>query len=213
MQDEPVEATWWSGPRQPTLLDTEWIGVPARELVLVGDGSGPVCGTHVRVVVDEHALWLHYTCSATVIRAEMRHYKDKVWQEDAVEVYLRPPDDSYLYEFQLNAIGTLRDLRVLDAGEADQVFDDSWSCLHIVTEAAISTDGAGQPIGWRAMFGLPWRSFERSRPTQGSPRWQLGAFRIQREPEEFSALGHVRQDEMELHVRGFLRSLSVPPAP
>jgi len=206
---DEVVAIEWPDDGAPTLHHPAWSQLPTRSLVRVADGGPPTWPTYVRLAADHHAIWLRFECPAATILATMHRYKDKVWQEDAVEVYLKPPRDPYLYEFQLSPIGTTRDLRVVDAGHPHQIFDDSWSCRGLVTEASVAEDGHSSPVRWEAMFGLPWAAFGQSAPWNQQDTWRIGLFRIERDPEEFSGLIGVPQGAMELHDPRFLRRLVV----
>lgn len=138
-------------------------------------------------------LWARFECEATAIRATMTRYKDKVWTEGAVEIYLRPDPGGPLFEFQVSPLGTCRDLRVADPGGPEQVFDDSWSCAGLVTDARVLRDGGGGIRGWSAVFGIPLSGVAASESdgavaSGGLEGWGLGAFRLEYDPEEFSAL-------------------------
>lgn len=187
------------------LGDELWGGTGPIRLIDARSGLEPVLATEVRLVEATGVLWGRFTCEATDIRATMSRYKDKVWTEGAVEIYLRRGDRGPLFEFQVSPIGTCRDLRVLDPGQANQVFDDSWSSHGLVTEARIRRDDEGDVCGWDAMFGIPLESMEPldRQPDRGS--WKLGAFRLEYQPEEFSALrSHAHSDP---HSADFLCDL------
>jgi cellulose/xylan binding protein with CBM9 domain len=191
----------------PTVDGDCWTAVPSLRLCDVRTGAAPVWPTDVRVAYTETALWLLYTCAAQTVRATMTRYKERVWLEDAVEAYVVAPADPHLYEFQLNPIGTGRDLRVIDPGTPHQRFDDGWSCAGWVTGTAIDRGADRNVRGWRAMMGLPWRSLSPHAPR--SPGWRIGLFRIERDPEEFSGARWLPQHEMELHAPPFLAALTV----
>jgi hypothetical protein len=184
-----------------------WSEVPFLPLCDVRTGAAPVWPTEVRVGHTETALWLHYTCAAWTVRATMTRYKERVWLEDAVEAYVVAPADPHLYEFQLNPIGTGRDLRVTDPGVSQQRFDDGWSCAGWVTQTAIDRGADRNVRTWRAMMGFPWRSLSTQAPR--APGWWIGLFRIERDPEEFSGARWLAQQVMELHAPPFLAALSV----
>lgn len=193
----------------PSLDEGPWLGVGSLDLVEVLSGSPLSWPTSVRVGWTEDALWVRFGCTASTVRATMTRYKDRVWQEDAVEVYLRTPADPYLYEFQLNPIGTARDLRVSRAGDEDQEFDDSWACTGLITTAAIDRGPDRNISGWRAMFGFPWRSFPAPGPHPSG--WQIGLFRIERESAEFGGLRWCRRESLELHDPRLMARLELRP--
>ncbi len=203
---DEVRSTALAG--RPALNTPWWTDITPIPLCAVGTGDTPVWPTEVRVGHTDDALWLHYTCSARTVRATMTRYKERVWLEDAVEAYVAAPGDPNLYEFQVNPIGTARDLRVVDPGARGQRFDDGWSCAGWVTQAAIDRGADRNIAAWRALIGLPWRSLSAAPPGGGG--WRLGLFRIERDPEEFSGLRWFAQERMELHAPEFLARLTVP---
>jgi hypothetical protein len=177
----------------PGLDDPRWADVPTRPLVDARSGSALRMPTTTQVARWGSLLLVRFGATARSIRATMSRYKDKVWQEGAVEVYLRPPGSPRLYEFQVSPIGTTRDLVVHDPGGPAQRFDDSWSCEGLRTEARIRRDARGDASGWDAMFAIPLQSMaEAGAPgaagSADAPGWRLGCFRLEYDPEEFGAL-------------------------
>ncbi len=163
---------------------SEWKRVPCRRLVDARTGDAPYWPTTVKLAATGRGLWIHFACAAGTIIATMTEYKDKVWQEDAVEVYLQPPGDSCMYEFQLSPIGTCRDLRVIRPWSPDRYFDDTWSCDGLETATALHGRDTGACEGWQAMFGIPWRAVGRGAGAE--PGWRIGVYRIERDPLEYS---------------------------
>lgn len=183
--------------------DPRWNNCRTIELKHARAEEQPVRATFVQFVETSDLLWARFHCIATDIQATMSRYKDKVWQEGAVEIYLQPPSDPALYEFQLSPIGTFRDLRVVDPGSSKQSFDDTWNCQHVVLETRINRDQRGDVCSWDGMFGIPWESVQ---PTNGKERrdgWLLGALRLEYQPVEFSALA--TDPLLDPHDRYFLR--------
>ncbi|MFS0911209.1 carbohydrate-binding family 9-like protein [Microbacterium sp. 179-I 3D2 NHS] len=199
--------TWETGPTGWD--DPRWADHPGRSLVDARSGAAPRMPTLVQVAVTPEHLWARFTADAVDIRATLSRYKDKVWQEQAVEIYLRPPGDACLYEFQVSPIGTVRDLRVHDPGGAAQRYDDSWSCLGWVTDARIRRDAGRDVCGWDAVLGIPWSAFGASAPAPDGASWRIGAFRLEWGPDEFSALR--AGGDADAHGDGFLLDMIVEP--
>ncbi|MBI3428888.1 MAG: hypothetical protein HY050_02270 [Actinobacteria bacterium] len=185
--------------------DLRWNNCEVIELRHARANEQPVHATFVQFVDASGLLWVRFHCIAKDIQATMNKYKDKVWKEGAVEIYLQTPSDSVLYEFQLSPIGTFRDLRVLDPGGNDQRFDDTWSCQHVVVEARINRDQRGDVCSWDGMFGIPWESVQPPNEKERRNGWLLGAFRLEYHPVEFSALA--THSLLDAHDRYFLRRI------
>ncbi|MGB3376182.1 MAG: carbohydrate-binding family 9-like protein [Microbacterium sp.] len=173
-------------------------------------GSSPLQSTVVQFFEADGMLWARFECEATTIRATMRRYKDKVWTEGAVEVYLQPAPDGPLYEFQLSPIGTCRDLRVHDPGGSAQAYDDSWSCEGLQTQAWIRRDDRDRIRGWGGVFGIPLANVGSCSDRDNAQAWKIGAFRLEYDPEEFSALRAHPSDDA--HSSTFLRPIRLEPA-
>jgi hypothetical protein len=199
-----VTAARWSSPGQG-IDDPRWSDVPSGRLVDLSGGQ-LVWPTEFRLAWEAERLWVAFACSARSVRATMTRYKDKVWQEDAVEVYVQPPD-GLLCEFQLSPRGVFRDLVVRRPGEPDQEFDDSWCCAGMRTDALIA-DERGLLV-WRAVMGIPWSSVSARGPV--APGWKLGLFRLERDPEELSALCASPAPEVDFHDPRLLADLALAP--
>lgn len=173
-----------------------------RALVLAGSGLPPVWPTTARLTTTEEHVHARFDCRANAVVATMTSYKDKVWMEDAVEMFVWPDGDPYLYEFQLSPAGVCRDLRVADHGGAGQAFDGDWRCHGLDTRASLRKDEEGRLVGWTGDIIVPWAGLGRSGPP-GS--WRVGLFRIHRtDPEEFSALRARPGEPIDFHHNAML---------
>jgi hypothetical protein len=199
-------------PGVPAGLDDDlWKGAPEIALRNARTGGALRMPTTAQVVVSQGAVAARFRCAARSVRVTMSRYKDKVWQEGAVEVYLRPPGDPRLYEFQVNPIGTTRDLVVHNPGTAAQAFDDSWSCAGLRTSARVERDRQGDLTHWEAMFAIPMQAMTGtelgSGQRDGHPAtgWRIGLFRLEYDPEEFGAL--TADADADAHADVFLTDL------
>jgi len=199
-------------PGAPTSLDDDlWAGARAIPLRNARTGLALRMPTTAQVVVAQGVVAVRFRCAARSVRVTMSRYKDKVWQEGAVEVYLRPPGDSRLYEFQVNPIGTTRDLVVHDPGTAAQAFDDSWSCAGLRTSARVERDRQGDLAHWEAMFAIPMQAMAGTELGPGhrgghpGSGWRIGLFRLEYDPEEFGALA--ADADADAHADVFLTDL------
>lgn len=184
-----------------SLDDHRWAGVDRLNLLLVHNGREAAFPTQVALLCTRQHLWVRFDCTADAITATLTRYNDKVWQEDAAEVFLWPPGEGCLYEFQLSPRGIHRDLRVVAPGTSEQSFDDSWQCVGLRTESTIKY-ADGRLRGWHALLGLPVALL--GDPATRDPPL-VGTFRINRNPvEEFSALRWLRDGSVNFHDNGLL---------
>jgi hypothetical protein len=187
------------------LDDPRWATAAALDLVLVENGQAPEFPTCVRLLYTPEQLLVRFECTADAVTATMTRYKDKVWQEDVAEVFIWPPGDEYLYEFQLSPRAVHRDLRVAAHGTADQTFDDSWGCERLHTETAINY-ADGRVRRWYALFGFPVGLLGEPASTEAP---LIGLFRISRNPiEEFSSLRPSPDSQANFHDNRLLVPLT-----
>lgn len=189
MPPDRIEAADLGDGAMPTLDAAVWSAVPAIPLVDARSGARPALATAVRFVVGDGFLAARFDCEATDVVVSMSRYKDKVWQEGAVEVYLQPASGAPLYEFQVSPIGTARDLRVLQPGEEAQSFDDAWSCPGLFAAATIHRDADRNVCGWSAVLGIPFTPIvDDARVGDDPDGWRISALRLEYRPREMSAL-------------------------
>jgi hypothetical protein len=198
-------ASWSAVPHG--IADQAWVSCPARELVNArSENEALRFATQVQFATGGGAIWARFRCVAHDISTTMSRYKDKVWTEGAVEVFLRPPNCSDLYEFQLSPIGTKRDLRVVNPGGADQFYDDTWCCDGFSGEAQILRDERGDVSGWDALIGVPIASIVPESADCGVVGWRVGAFRWEYNPLELSGLSS--HPDLDAHDGHFLAKLA-----
>jgi hypothetical protein len=157
------------------------VGQP-RRLVDARTGGATTWGTRVLVEADEQALRVRFRCAAGAVSAPHRARKDRVWLHDAVEVFVWPLGAGHLLEFQVSPRAVLRDLKVHQPFSAERAFDPSWSAGHVRTDAAVDRRG-GRVRGWRAELEVSWQDLGAA--VDGVA---LGLFRVDRHPEQLSAL-------------------------
>jgi hypothetical protein len=173
-------------PRESAHADLELapalvVGRP-RRLVDARTGSATTWGTRAFVEVSDHGLRVRFRCAARAVSAPHTRRKDRVWLHDAVEVFVWPVGAAHLLEFQVSPRAVLRDLKVHDPFSPARVFDDSWSAAEVRTEAALERR-EGRVCGWRAGLDVSWSDLG-----AGPDAVAVGLFRVDRHPEQLSAL-------------------------
>lgn len=184
------------------LHDPLWAGIPGIELVDVASGRRPRWATTLQVAATPDFLWVRYRCRAAEVLATLTRPKDKVWTEDAVELFLWPDGADSLVELQISPRGVVRDLLVHRPFTEQPTFDDSWCCEGLVSAAEV-LKRPGKIAGWVALFGVPLGQVGR-----GPAGLFLGAFRVDRHPPSFSALRSTPSFE-RFHDRALLLPLGL----
>jgi len=85
-----------------------WEGAPVGGDLLPLAGSGPAQGTTFRVLYDSDALYIGLRAEESrIARVRVAHEDGGyIWEDDSIEVFLRPGDkDRPYYQFAINAVG------------------------------------------------------------------------------------------------------------
>lgn len=128
----------------------------------VVDGSTPSNPTSVQIGVWNQFLFIRFNCISNALNAKLTQPGSPVWEEEAVEVFLQPPETSNIYyEIDLNPLNTLTQLRIYNNGEpgAKRVYrgDDRWRCSGLKTRVLIDgkLNSRGQCKSWVAELAIP----------------------------------------------------------
>ncbi len=140
--------------------------------------------TRARLLWDREYLYFAAELDDVDLFADIVEHDGKLWQNDVLELFLKPADDKPgYYEFHVTAAGTVLDALFPERGKYDGVFkrgvrDDDF---HI--EAKVRLDGTlnqrdDADRGWTVEARLPWFDFLR---TGGRPdvdeKWKIALCR------------------------------------
>jgi hypothetical protein len=152
--------------------------------------------TWVSTCWDESFIHIQFFCEDQEILATLTDRNAKVWQEEAVEVFICPSEDMKVYyEFQVSPLNVVRDVKVLNPNGLQEgcTFQGEWECLELQTNAYKTN------IGWNAEISIPFTGLGCSTPRQGDT-WRINFYRIDRVPrEEYSVWSVTRKDKAEFH--------------
>ena len=123
-------------------------------------GKAPPRPTTVLFGHDDRAIYVAFLCDGQrEPKSQDRQRDGDVWEDDAVEVFLRPPGSEAYHHFALDSAGVQYEARC--AGGIDQGWNGEWQAKTgrtaegWIAEIAIpwSTLGARAEGLWRANFG------------------------------------------------------------
>lgn len=146
-------------------------------------GAKVAVKTDVKVAYDDKNLYFAFTCSDNDIWGQLKKRDDKLWTQEAVEIFIDANRDRKDYiELQVNPLGTIFDSYL----PAYRKNDNSWNCN---MKAAVSVDGTvnkrdDQDKGWTVEVMLPLAdakgkgSYELKLPPKLGERWYVNFFRM-----------------------------------
>lgn len=135
--------------------------------------------TQVKLAYDNDKLYIAWHCRESLltvaqqrmheVRTNVRNRDGDVLNDDSVIVFLRPPGNEAVYEFNLNSAGTLFDAQST-RGDLWKARDASWNAN--AESAAVQEDGY-----WTAELALPWQTFRMKTPPATDTVWEIGLAR------------------------------------
>ena len=152
---------------------------------LNADGGEAPLKTEVRMLYDDDSLYVLFRCEDPEPWATKENWDDKLWEEEAVEVFLQPDPKVPAYaEFQVNPIGAVMDTWC--PKPAAPLPFDSWNLegLRGAPRTSGKKDGGK---GWTCEIGIPWKGLNEKMTTESSApkpgdRWRIGLFRVEAKP-------------------------------
>jgi alpha-galactosidase len=123
---------------------------------------------------------------------------DELWEWDVVEVFLRPPDSSDYFEFEVSPLGQWLDVHVI---KPRQDVDFAWMSHLEVTVQLDELEKA-----WAGVLKIPFEPMLRTvgteRPPEPGDVWGINLFRLAGEPtdREYLAWRPTRTLQPDFHV-------------
>lgn len=148
------------------------------------DGRVPYQKTTVKALYDDTTIYVAFECWDTEIWSTFSERDAKVWQEEAVELFISPPTmfPWQYFEFQLSPGNVLRDLIVTHDSEGGMSLDGDWDCAGVETCVCVrECEGC---YAWSAELGIPIKSLvpEAASRSIAGQTWMANFFRIDRRP-------------------------------
>ena len=149
------------------------------------DGSSPPYQTEAKALYDHAFLYFSFRCRDDNIWATMRTRDQHLWDEEVVEVFLQadPQHSSYI-EFEVNPLGTMLDIYLLDIRKPLRY--ESWNSqkLRWAVQVQGTVDGKDGDKEWTCEIAVPLEDIvtAKSVPPQAGDRWRLNLYRMEQRP-------------------------------
>jgi hypothetical protein len=170
-------------------------GVTLTGFVGIGSTVAAQAQTFVRVTYDDGYLLLHFDCPEPLLdTAQQRRHEflakvtqrdGEVYQDDSVIILLQPPGSRRVYDFTVNALGT-----IADAVDSEP---DLWESRDVSWNSQATARGQIEEKRWLADVTIPWADLG-GRPQVGDT-WGACFGRL--------AKGRKEQSSWNLSARGF----------
>lgn len=160
---------------------TSWVTIPARK-----KGSVDL-STRAKVLYSDKGIYFLIECEDTKMTASLAADFEDLWNEDVVEVFLKPEEDFPVYfEYELSPLG--HELPIMVPNNKGKFF--GWRPWHYDGERKIkkavlvfggeSKEKGAKIEGWRAEFFIP---FDLLKPLGNVPpkpgtKWRGNIYRI-----------------------------------
>ena len=152
------------------------LGEPFDHLMFPWDHQIGKKQEHRQAFRDQETLYVGYECEDHDITATFKNRDDPVYQDDCVEIFIKPSDqrDSYV-GLEMNCLGVLYDYFYPFPKELDKSFDlDGFQLKTSLRGTLKKRDDEGQ--GWSLEVAVPFKNFtrlaDRLPPTAGQ-RWRV----------------------------------------
>ena len=118
--------------------------------------------TEAALLWDDQNLYVQAVAADADLRGRFRRRTDPLWEEDVVELFLKPYEDkSGYYEFEVNPIGTLMALKIDDRKDKKSLAERSaWEpgIASAVQAAGTVNDSSDTDRFYRVILAIPWKS-------------------------------------------------------
>ncbi|BCM88676.1 hypothetical protein IAD21_00517 [Abditibacteriota bacterium] len=194
MQPQPKHYLCFRAPSTPSIdgsLESKaWDAAPWTDEFVDIEGDkkpAPRFKTRVKMLWDEQYFYIGAQIEEPQVWATLTQRDSVIFYDNDFEVFIDPDGDNHnYYEFELNALNTIWDLRLpipyRDGGGAI----NEWDVLDIKT--AIHVDGVLNDArvtdkGWSVEMAIPWRALGEfakcSAPPRDGDQWRVNFSRVE----------------------------------
>ena len=138
----------------------------------------PKSRTVARMLWDDEFLYVHVVAYDVDLRGTLKGQFARLWTEDAVELFLKPPHpDSGYYEFEMSPTNVLLDLQIPVGRHTSYERRASWesrSRLAVAVKGTIERP-ADTDERYRVLMAIPWKNlaYGLNRPPRAGERWRF----------------------------------------
>ena len=173
------------------LSDEAWEAAPwTADFVDIRGGASPVprCRTRVKMLWDEHALYVCAKISEPHVWATLTEKNSVIYQDNDFEIFLDPDGDGLnYYEFEMNALGTIWELTLdkpYSRGGQPTLGTNLPGLRSAVKVQGTLNDPADEDQGWTVEISIPWADLTRylgpmSAPPHPHDVWRIDFSRVE----------------------------------
>jgi len=161
-----------------TLNDPSWEKAERLEFFVPATLEQPASITHAKLLYDDEFLYIGFKCFDDDIRATYRKRDSFTWEEDVVEVFLKPsPEKTEYFEFEFSPIKTIFDAFIPGPDHIHRVVECSkWNCSGIVVETFIDgtlNDTSDIDRYWSMEIAIPFKGLPvlKGKPPATGDKW------------------------------------------
>lgn len=162
-------------------MKATWINIPPRK-----NKGRPGTGTRAKVLYSERGIYFLIECEDTKITSSIQKDNEDLWNQDVVEVFLKPEEDFPLYfEYELSPLGF--ELPLMVPNNKGEFM--GWIPWHYEGERKIQkktyvyggkAENGAAIEGWRSEIFIPFALLKPlgNVPPKTGTRWRANMYRI-----------------------------------
>ena len=168
------------------LKDPPWAAAKSIPFVRNLDGEPSPYPTEAKILYDDKFIYFGFRCVDDNIWATMNQRDEHLWEEEVVEVFLKPSSANTGYiELEVNPLGTLIDIYLVDVRKA--IPYRSWNSEKIAWAVHVdgTVDGKPGDHEWTCEMALPLEDVVPASniPPKEGDRWGLNLYRVEKRPK------------------------------
>jgi len=135
--------------------------------------------TEAMMLWDNQHLYVQAVAADADLRGKFKQRTDPLWEEDVVELFLKPRDDRPgYYEFEVNPIGTVMALKIDERKDKKSLKERSaWETGIACAVQAIGTvnDSSDTDQFYRVIMAIPWKNLAHigGKPPKAGETWKF----------------------------------------
>ncbi len=110
---------------------------------------------------NDKFLFIHFEVVEDHIKAQWLNDNESVWEDSCVEIFIKKPDGTHYFNFEVNCIGTI--LAARRTGRSDAKHLDGATLARIIRVASLPHEKIDTPAegsAWEMTLGIPFDIIE-----------------------------------------------------
>ena len=167
------------------LTESFWAKVSGVSLVNNLDGSPGTYQTEAKILYDDNFLYVAFRSADSNIWATYKQRDRHLCDEEVVEVFVQAdPEQSNYLEFEVNPLGTMLDIYLLDIRKP--LHYQSWNSEKLKWGVHVNgtVDGKSGDLEWTCEIAIPMEDIVMAShlPPRAGDRWRMNLYRMEQKP-------------------------------